>query len=66
LEGALTRGGWKVVKIGPNEGDEVVHSILTSMELQVLAWRTALRLGLEECSFKKKEKNLRISDEMIY
>ena len=66
LEDALTHGGWKVAKTSLNEGDEVVHSILTSMQLQVLVWRTALRLGLEEFSFKKKEKHLRISDKMIY
>lgn len=66
LEHALTHGGWKVAKTSLNEGDEVVHSILTSMQLQVLVWRTALRLGLEEFSFKKKEKHLRISDKMIY
>jgi fructoselysine-6-P-deglycase FrlB-like protein len=66
LEGTLTRGGWKVAKISLNESDEVVHSILTSVRLQVLVWRTAQRLGLEECSFKKKEKHLRVSDKMIY
>lgn len=66
LEDALTHGGWKVAKTSLNEGDEVAHSILTSMQLQVLVWRTALRLGLEEFSFKKKEKHLRISDKMIY
>jgi hypothetical protein len=66
LEDTLTHGGWKVAKTSLNEGDEVVHSILTSMQLQVLVWRTALRLGLEEFSFKKKEKHLRISDKMIY
>ena len=66
LEGNLSRGGWKVAKISLNEGDEVIHSILASMRLQVLALRTAQRLGLEECSFKKKEKQLRISDQMIY
>ena len=66
LEDALTHSGWKVAKTSLNEGDEVVHSILTSMQLQVLVWRTALRLGLEEFSFKKKEKHLRISDKMIY
>jgi D-arabinose 5-phosphate isomerase GutQ len=66
LEGLLTSGGWDVAKTSYNEGDEVIWSILTSMQLQVLVWRTALRLGLEECSFKKKEKQLRISDTMIY
>jgi D-arabinose 5-phosphate isomerase GutQ len=66
LEDTLTRGGWKAAKISLNEGDEVVRSILTSIQLQVLVWRTAQRLGLEECSFKKKEKQLRISDKMIY
>ena len=66
LEDALTHGGWNVAKTSLNEGDEVVHSILTSMQLQVLVWRTALRLGLEEFSFKKKERHLRISDKMIY
>ena len=66
LEETLTRGGWKVAKIGVNEGDEIVNSILTSIQLQILVWRTAQRLGLEECSFKKKEKQLRISDKMIY
>jgi hypothetical protein len=66
LEGTLTRGGWKVAKISLNESDEVIHSILTSVRLQVLVWRTAQRLGLEECSFKKKEKHLRVSDKMIY
>jgi fructoselysine-6-P-deglycase FrlB-like protein len=66
LEGLLAGGGWNVAKTSLIEGDEVVHSILTSMQLQVLVWRTALRLGLEECSFKKKEKHLRISNKMIY
>jgi fructoselysine-6-P-deglycase FrlB-like protein len=66
LEDLLTGGGWNVAKTSLNEDDQVVHSILTSMQLQVLVWRTALRLGLEECSFKRKEKNLRISDNMIY
>jgi fructoselysine-6-P-deglycase FrlB-like protein len=66
LEGLLAGGGWNVAKTNLIEGDEVVHSILTAMQLQVLVWRTALRLGLEECSFKRKEKNLRISDKMIY
>jgi fructoselysine-6-P-deglycase FrlB-like protein len=66
LEGLLSGGGWNVAKTNLIEGDEGVHSILTSMQLQVLVWRTALRLGLEECSFKKKEKHLRISDKMIY
>jgi fructoselysine-6-P-deglycase FrlB-like protein len=66
LEGLLSGGGWNVAKINPIESDEVVHSILTAMHLQVLVWRTALRLGLEECSFKKKENHLRISDAIIY
>jgi hypothetical protein len=66
LEHLLASGGWNVAKINPVESDEVVHSIVTAMHLQVLVWRTALRLGLEECSFKKKEKHLRISDAMIY
>jgi fructoselysine-6-P-deglycase FrlB-like protein len=66
LEGLLAGGGWNVAKTSFDEEDEVVHSILTSMQLQVLVWRTALRLGLEEYSFKKKEKHLRISDTMIY
>lgn len=66
LESLLARGGWNVVKTGLIDGDEVVHSIHTAMQLQVLVWRTALRLGLEECSFKRKEKHLRISDTMIY
>jgi fructoselysine-6-P-deglycase FrlB-like protein len=66
LEGLLAGGGWKVAKINPIESDEVIHSILTAMHLQVLVWRTALKLGLEECSFKKKEKHLRISDAIIY
>jgi fructoselysine-6-P-deglycase FrlB-like protein len=66
LESLLVGGGWNVAKTSLIGGDEVVHSILTSMQLQVLIWRTALRLGLEECSFKKKEKHLRISNRMIY
>jgi D-arabinose 5-phosphate isomerase GutQ len=66
LEGLLAGGGWNVAKVNPIESDEVVHSIFTAMHLQVLVWRTALRLGLEECSFKKKEKHLRISDAIIY
>ena len=66
LEDLLAGSGWNVAKTSLIEGDEVVHSILTSMQLQILVWRTALRLGLEECSFKRKEKNLRISDKMIY
>jgi fructoselysine-6-P-deglycase FrlB-like protein len=66
LEGLLARGEWNVAKTSLIGGDEVVHSILTSMQLQVLAWRTALKLGLEDCSFKKKEEHLRISDTMIY
>jgi fructoselysine-6-P-deglycase FrlB-like protein len=66
LEGLLAGGGWNVARTSLIEGDEVVHSILTAMQLQVLVWRTTLRLGLEECSFKKKEKHLRISDKMIY
>jgi fructoselysine-6-P-deglycase FrlB-like protein len=66
LEGLLAGGGWNVAKTSLNKDDEVVHSILASMQLQILVWRTALRLGLEECSFKRKEKNLRISDKMIY
>jgi fructoselysine-6-P-deglycase FrlB-like protein len=66
LEDLLAGSGWNVAKTSLNEDDEVVHSLLTSMQLQVLVWRAALRLGLEECSFKRKEKNLRISDQMIY
>jgi len=66
LESLLAGGGWNVAEINPIESDEVVHSILTAMRLQVLVWRTALRLGLEECSFKRKDKHLRISDAMIY
>jgi DNA-binding MurR/RpiR family transcriptional regulator len=66
LEELLTSGGWDVAQTSFNESDEVIWSILTSMQLQVLVWRTALRLGLEECSFKKKEKQLSISDIMIY
>jgi glucosamine 6-phosphate synthetase-like amidotransferase/phosphosugar isomerase protein len=66
LEDLLAGSGWNVAKTSLNEDDEAVHSLLTSMQLQVLVWRAALRLGLEECSFKRKEKNLRISDQMIY
>jgi len=66
LESLLVGGGWNVAKTSLNEDDEIVHSILTSMQLQVLVWRTALRLRLEECSFKKKEKQLHISNTMIY
>jgi fructoselysine-6-P-deglycase FrlB-like protein len=66
LEDLLAGGGWNVAEINPIESDEVVHSIVTAMHLQALVWRTALRLGLEECSFKKKEKHLRISDAIIY
>jgi glucosamine 6-phosphate synthetase-like amidotransferase/phosphosugar isomerase protein len=66
LESLLIHGGWNVARTSLIEGDEVVHSILTSMQLQVLVWRTALRLGLQECSFKKKEKQLHISNMMIY
>jgi fructoselysine-6-P-deglycase FrlB-like protein len=66
LEDLLAGSGWNVAKTSLNEDDEVVHSLLTSMQPQVLVWRAALRLGLEECSFKRKEKNLRISDQMIY
>jgi len=66
LESLLAGGGWNVAKISPIDGDEVVHSIQAAMHLQILVWRTAIRLGLEECSFKMKEKHLRISDTMIY
>jgi fructoselysine-6-P-deglycase FrlB-like protein len=66
LEDLLAGGGWNVAKISLIDGDEVVQSIESAMHLQVLVWRTALRLGLEECSFKRKEKHLRISDTMIY
>jgi fructoselysine-6-P-deglycase FrlB-like protein len=66
LESLLVGGGWNVARTGMIEGDAVVQSILTSMQLQVLVWRTALRFGLEECSFKKKEKQLHISNKMIY
>jgi fructoselysine-6-P-deglycase FrlB-like protein len=66
LESLLAGGGWNVAKISLIDSDEVVHSIQAAMHLQVLVWRTALRLGLEECSFKMKEKHLRISDTMIY
>jgi glucosamine--fructose-6-phosphate aminotransferase (isomerizing) len=66
LESLLAGGGWNVAKISLIDTDEVVNSIQAAMHLQVLVWRTALRLGLEECSFKMKEKHLRISDTMIY
>ena len=66
LEGLLDRGGWNVAKINLANRDQVVRSIHTGMHLQVLALRTALRLGFEECSFMRKEKHLRISDAMIY
>ena len=66
LETLLAGGGWNVAKISLIDGDEVVHSIQAAMHFQVLVWRTALRLGLEECSFKRKEQHLRISDTMIY
>lgn len=66
LEGLLAGGGWNVAKINLVESDEVARSIETAMHLQVLVWRAAVRLGLEECSFKRKEKQLRISDTMIY
>lgn len=66
LESLLAGDGWNVAKIGLIDGDEVIHSIQTAMHLQVLVWRTAVRLGLKECSFKRKEKHLRISDTMIY
>jgi len=66
LEGLLVSGGWNVAKINLIDSDEIARSIQSAMHLQVLVWRTALRLGLEECSFKRKEKHLRISDAMIY
>jgi len=66
LESLLAGGGWNVARISLIDGDEVVHSIQAAMHLQVLVWRTAVRLGLEECSFKMKEKHLRISGTMIY
>jgi fructoselysine-6-P-deglycase FrlB-like protein len=66
LESLLAGGGWNVAKISLIDSDEVICSIETAMHLQVLVWRTALRLGLEECSFKRKEKHLHISDTMIY
>lgn len=66
LEGLLASGGWNVAKINPIDNDDVANSIQTAVYLQVLAWRTALKLGLEECSFKRKGEHLRVSDAMIY
>jgi fructoselysine-6-P-deglycase FrlB-like protein len=66
LESLLVGGRWNVAKTSLMGGDDVVDSIVTSMQLQVLIWRTALRLGLREFAFKKKEKHLRISNTMIY
>ena len=66
LEGLLTGRGWNVTKIPLVESEEVPRSIEAAMHLQVLLWRAAVRLGLEECSFRKKEKHLGISNAMIY
>lgn len=66
LKRLLVDGGWNVAEIDLSPGDAVGYSLQIAMYLQVLAWRTALRLGLEECSFKRKRMHLHVSDAMIY
>lgn len=66
LENLLDRNGWSVAEIDFDDRDEIIRSMHIAMRLQVLAWKTALRLGLQDCSFKEKTAHLSISDAMIY
>jgi hypothetical protein len=66
LESLLLDGGFKIAKVALDEEDEITQSLGTAIYLQVLAWRTASKLGVKECSFKTKKTHLRISDTMIY
>ncbi len=45
---------------------EVEHAIYSSLYLQLLVWRNAYRLGLEEASFRLNTELLQISNSMIY
>lgn len=45
---------------------EVEHSIYSALYLQLLVWRNAYRLGLEECSFRLNTELLQISNTMIF
>ncbi len=66
LEHLLKANRWNVARLDPWHDDTIYGSIGTAICLQILAWRTALRAGLQECSFKAKAHHLRVSDEMIY
>jgi fructoselysine-6-P-deglycase FrlB-like protein len=66
LENLLRANGWNVARVDSWHDDAISGSIRIAICLQILAWRTALKAGLQECSFKLKGRHLRVSDEMIY
>lgn len=66
LHALLKENLFKTALLPPRNQNEVDNSLRITMHLQVLAWKTARNLGMEECAFINRPDLLRISDEMIY
>lgn len=66
LRRLLHERGFTTVGFETKAETEVEHAIHSALYLQMLVWRNAYRLGLEECSFRLNTELLQISNTMIF
>lgn len=63
---AMSRAGFRVLKISPKERNILTWSLVVSFHLQNLVLTIARRLGMTECAFLSDKARLRVSNRLIY
>jgi DNA-binding MurR/RpiR family transcriptional regulator len=63
---AMSRAGFRVLKISAGEKNVLTWSLVVSFHLQNLALAIARRLGMTECAFLSDKTRLRVSNKLIY
>jgi len=66
LHSLLEENSLKTALLPPRFRNEIEESVRRAIYLQVLAWRSAKKRGMMECSFINRGELLKISDKMIY
>ncbi len=66
LAGAMSRGGFRVLRIAPKETNVLTWSLVASFHLQNLALGIARKLGMTECAFLADKTRLELSNKLIY